>query len=490
MDSKDLGERWRIMGVAATLIGYFTSAAIEQLWWPAFIIPISALAAYIFYQPPQAVETETISVSGRFEEKSRPKLDFYSRLRVWLPGIYLILLLIFGATLIFTNATAKHFAQLTEAVKPSQVLQLAQEISQLQRSDFGLPMYTIAQAHYLGQHAIETSGITPCANPPLHLPAPEQQILEDAVHLYQQGLQPIKAHPLYWANLAALYWLNHQPDDAQDALAQAINLSDTGNPNIEIFLLNSGCYYELQGNASAAVAEYGSLLGRNPTLVNSAFWQSSSFRKEHFSQIIDAARHHSTDPQQQLLVAIEIELAQNKTENAANLIKRFITAFPDSPDAVRLQIQNLLSQGKYQESQALAARIGNYQLLGQIAVAQGDLTLAQTQFKKAIFIKPSDPNARFGLAQIALTQGDTAAAITHLQKLALPYIPPSTSDSKFIYGYSTNFSLYNSLLIIASPPLQGQPFHLLAQLYRESGQTDLASEVNRALASYDPYLKN
>jgi tetratricopeptide (TPR) repeat protein len=324
----------------------------------------------------------------------------------------------------------------------------------------------------------------------MHIPASEKQILENAVDLYQQGLQPIKAHPLYWANLAALYWLNHQPDDAQAALAQAINLSDTGNPNIEIYLLNSGCYYELQGNAGAALAAYSSLLERNPSLVNSAFWQGSPFRKKHFSQIIDAARQHSADPRQQLLMAIEIELAQNKIESAAKLIERFIAVFPDSPDALRLQAQNLLGQGKYQESQTLAAQIGDYQLLGQIALAQGDLALAQTQFKKAIFIKPNDPKARFELAQIALTQGDTARAIAHLQKLALPYVPPSTSDSKFIYGYSTNFSLYNSLLIIASPPLQGQPYHLLAQLYQESRQADQAAKVQQALSTYDPYLKN
>ncbi|MBE7552937.1 MAG: tetratricopeptide repeat protein [Anaerolineales bacterium] len=490
MGSGDTSQRWRVIGVAATLIGYFTSAAIEQLWWPAFIIPIAAMAAYLFYQPPQAVEVEDIPLSERVEEKPRSKLNFYTRLRTWLPGIYLFWLLVFGAALIYTNAVANRFAQLTAAIKPGQTLQVAQEISQLQRSDPGLPMYPVAQAHYLGQHVIETLDVTPCTNPPLHIPEPEKQRLENAVDLYQQGLQSIKGHPLYWANLAALYWLNHQPDEAQAALAQAINLTDTGNPNLEIYLLNSGCYYELQGNASAALAAYGSLLARNPSLVGSAFWQDSPFRKENFSQMIDPARQHLADPQQEYLVAIEIELAQNKLENAAKSIERFIAAFPDSPDALRLQAENWLSQGKYQESQALAAQIGDYQLLGQIALAQGDLALAETQFKKAIFIKPDDPQARFGLAQIALRQGDTARAIAHLQKIALPYAPPITSDSKFIYGYSTNFSLYNSLLIIASPPLQGQPFHLLAQLYQESGQADLAAEAQQALSTYDSYLKN
>jgi tetratricopeptide (TPR) repeat protein len=488
--SKDSAQRWRIIGVAAALIGYFVSAAIEQLWWPAFIIPVMVMAAYIFYQSSQAVETETVSLPERIEEKSRLKFNFYSRLPIWLPGIYLIFLLGFGAIFIYTNAIAKRFEQLTETFKPGQTLQVAQEISHLQRSDPGLPIYTVAQAHYLGQHVVETLGVTPCANPPMLIPASEKQILENAIDLYKQGLQPIKAHPLYWANLAALYWLNHQPDNAQATLVQAINLSDTGNPNIEIYLLNSGCYYELQGNTSAALAAYGSLVARNPALVNSAFWEGSRFRKEHLSQILDAARRQSTDPQQRFLVAIEIELAQNRIENAAKLIERFIAVFPDSPEAQRLQAENLLSQGKFQESQTLAAQIEDYQLLGQIALAQGNLALAQTQFNKAIFIKPTDPKARFELAQIALTQGDSATAIAHLQKIALPYVPPSTSDSKFIYGYSTNFSLYNSLLIIASPPLQGQPYHLLAQLYQESGRADHAAEVQQALSTYDPFLKN
>jgi hypothetical protein len=97
---------------------------------------------------------------------------------------------------------------------------------------------------------------------------------------------------------------------------------------------------------------------------------------------------------------------------------------------------------------------------------------------------------RFQLARAALAQGDQATAIAYLQRITSPYSLPTTADSRFIYGYSTHFSIYDSLLVIAPPPLQGQPYELLAQLYEDKGDIDRAEEIRQALSTYDPYLKN
>jgi len=363
-------------------------------------------------------------------------------------------------------------------------------LSQLQRFDPGLPSYTVGQAYYQGRHVIEALAVTPCTPPPTYIAETEKMILDRAISLYEQGLQPIKAHPLYWANLASLYWLNHQPDAAQAALAQAINLSSTDDPKIDIYLLNSGCYYELQGDASAAITAYSWLLARNPLLVSSAFWRASAFRVKHLPQIIDVTRQHFTDPQQQLLVAITLELAQNQAETAEIYLDRLAATFPDSSNTLLLRAKKLLKQNKYQESWALAAQMEDYQLLGEIGLASGDTTAAEINFKKALFIASDNPEARFHLAQTALAEGNTATAITYLKRLTPAYTPPTTLDSKFVYGYPTHFPIYDSLLIITSPPLQGQPFDLLAQLYEEAGDTESAAEVRQALLTYDPYLKN
>jgi tetratricopeptide (TPR) repeat protein len=489
---RDSSQSWRFIGVLSTLMGYFISAAIEQLWWPAFLIPVCLLAAYIFYQPAPGVNSPPISLPDPRPPTPATRLleALLHHWRGWLPGIYLTLLLIFGATLIYVNSIAGRFEQLTKTVPPPQALAVVQEINQLQRFDPGLSMYSIAQGHYLGQHVIDTLGVAPCANPPATLPPVEKLNLEKAIRLYEQGLESIKAHPLYWANLAALYWLNHQPDKAQTALTQAVNLSNVSDPNIDLYLLNSGCYYELQGQTSAALTAYGRLVERNPALVNSVFWQASAFRAEHLPQIIDLASNHPADPQQQLLIAIELEWAQSHTEKAMQLIDTLAAAFPDSSETLRWQAKSLLNQGDYQESLALATKIEDYPLLGQIALQTGDFALAQTQLKKALFLQPDDPQARFQLAQVALAQGDQATAIAYLQRITSPYSPPTTADSRFIYGYSTHFSVYRSLLVITPPPLQGQPYKLLAQLYADSGDIDKAEEVRQALSTYDPYLKN
>jgi tetratricopeptide (TPR) repeat protein len=479
--SKPLSRQWRLIGVSSTLIAYFISAAIEQLWWPAFIIPVCLMSAYLFYRPSQPPEAGL--PSKRWYDFNLPQL------RLWLPRIYLALLLIFGAALLYTDRVAATFVAQTEKVEPGQEMAVAQALSQLQRFDPGLPAYTVGQAYYQGRHIIKTLAIIPCTAPPDQMAKNEKMILERAISLYEQGLQPIKAHPLYWANLASLYWLNHQPTAAQAALAQAINLSNVDDPKLDIYWLNSGCYYELQDDIPAAIKAYSSLLARNPPLISSAFWQASPFRANHLPEIIEAARQQPADPQQQLLVAIALELAQNKLESAAIYIDRLAAAFPDSPNALLLQAKKLLEQKKYEESLALARQIEDYQLLGQIALARGDSTAAEANFKKALFIAPENHEARFYLAEIALTRGNSAEAITHLKRLTLAYMPPTAADGRFIYGYPTSFPIYDSLLIIAAPPLQSQPFELLAQLYQQAGQTHLAEEVYQALATYDPYLK-
>ncbi|NJN95607.1 MAG: hypothetical protein HC875_16600 [Anaerolineales bacterium] len=461
-------QQWRFLGVIAALTGYFVTAAIEQLWWPAFIIPVALLAAYLFYNPANSTVAAGILLT----------------LRRWLPGFYLALLIFFGISFIYTNAVAQQFLDLTQAVPAGRELEIAAELGRLQQFDPGLPMYTIGQAYYLGRHLIETLNIHPCTPPPAVLAPVSRTRLTEAIRQYEQGLNPIKAHPIYWANLASLYWLNSQADEAQKALKQAITLSTITDPKIEIYLLNSGCYYELQGDAAAAIQVYARLLERQPRLITASFWQASPFRAENLPRIIDAALQRPPDQEGRLLLALEVTQAQGKTELVEALTTDLITTFPNAPSGWRWQARQLLQQSHYQESQTLARRLEDYNLLGEIALARGETTLARNYFMQALFFNSSDPIARFQLAQQAIADGKTDQAIAYLKSVTLPLLQPNTADSKFIYGYPADFPLYDSLLVIAAPPLEGKPFHLLMQLYREQGKTALAEEVEQALTTY------
>lgn len=474
LEPKKPAQQWRLLGVVSSLTAFFITALIEQLWWPAFLIPVCLLAAYLFYRP--GVESEA-------PKPGQPLLT-----RTGLSQLYLVLLIGLGATFFYFNTIAARFLSLTERVEPGQELATAQEVNRLQGFDPGLPIYPLSQAYYKGQYVIKTLGVIPCTAPPASMAQSEQTTLEEAISLYERGLDPIPGHPLYWANLASLYWLNRQPDQAQATLRQAINLSSTVDPKIEIFLLNSGCYYELAGDTVSAVTAYAQLLEHNPHLLSSVFWSTSTFRAKHLPEIIETARRRPTDPHERLLLAIEMALAQNDATAAGNFVRQLATAFPDSLEARKWQAKTLFSQKNFQESRNLADQIQDFQLLGEIALATGDIPAARINFQKEMFIHSDDPEPHFQLAQLALTEGKTDEAIHYLKSTTLPYHRPNTTDSRFIYGYPTNFPLYDSLLIITTPPLQGQPYHLLAELYRQTGQVDLAEEVEQALATYDPYL--
>jgi Tfp pilus assembly protein PilF/O-antigen ligase len=471
-------QQWRLIGAVSAVVGYFVTAAIEQLWWLPFLIPLGLIAAYPFYQP------------GDVAAASGPKVGPEPQRPRWLPLFYLILLTASGAAWLWLNSVADRLATLTENVKPGQELAIAEELGRLQKLDPGLPLYTIGQAYYLGRHVINTLAVAPCSQPPSTIPEPEQAVLEQSIRLYEAGLQPLKAHPIYWANLASLYWLNHQPEAAQAALTQARNLSNTEDATNDLFRLNSGCYYELQGQTEAAVSAYSQLLHHQPQLLSSGFWQGSAFRAAQLPQIMQLALGRAPDQLSRLLLAIEFELARQNIPKTEKLIAELSQAYPDSPQAKRYQAQKLLRQRQIPPSLDLAQQLQDYQLLGEIALASGDTDSAQLNFKKALFINPGSVESRWQLAHLALAQGNTAEAIAQLKHLTAPYPWPDTNDSRFIYGYSANWPLYNSLLVVAAPPLQGQAFDLLARLYQDTGQPDLARAVYQALTTYDPYLKN
>jgi Tfp pilus assembly protein PilF/O-antigen ligase len=465
--------QWRLIGATAASTGYFVSAAIEQLWWLPFLIPVSLIAAYLVQPVNPAYTRSSLSTKVRV---------------VWLPLTYLLLLLTLGIAWLWVNMAADRLVSVTQQAVPGQELATATELARLQQFDPGLPVYTIGQGYYLGQHLINRLGITPCNLPPAAISAADQALLTQAIQFYQAGLQPVKAHPLFWANLAALAWLNHQPEQAQLALTQAINLSITDDDKLDIYDLNSGCYYELQGQTDQALIVYSRLLQRNPALVSSGFWQSSSFRRANLSRIIQLAIDQSPDRHGQFILAIQLAQATDAQEKTTELIEQLYTTYPNSPEAKQLKVRQLISQNDLDSALDMLRPLQDFQLLGEVALAQGDTAIAQLNFQKELFIQPDNAEARLQLAHIAFSAGNPVEAISYLQRLTRAYQRPDTNDSRFIYGYPANFPIYDSLLIITPMPLQGQPFALLTKIYQDNNQVESISAVQQALLTYDPYL--
>jgi tetratricopeptide (TPR) repeat protein len=457
-DLKTGRQTWRLIGIIAVLAGFFAVMALEQLWWPAFIIPVSLAAACLFHPTPA-----------------------HPGFRRWLPALYLLLLLLFAGVLLYVNQTAARFLQIVEQTGPGQELVAAEQIALLRAADPGLPIYILGQAYYQGKYLLKQLKIAPCTLPPEPIPPVEQRLLQESIALYEEGLTPIKGHSIYWANLAVLYWANGQPQQALSALVQAEQLSSTTSDfEVNIYLLNEGCYAELAGDSTRAVAAYGTFLYRNRQLVASEFWTSSEFRAGQYAEILERATIFSPEPR--LIAAIEQELIRNNTAEAERLRAELLAAFPDAPATVPWRVERLLEQRAHERAEELAGQ--SDLLLGQVALARGDLAAARLRFRRILFDAPNDPDALYQLARVALVEGRREEAIGYLKRITLPFTPPDAAEAKFLYGYPTPFALYPSLLVMSRPPVAGRPFHLLAQLYREDGEEALAVTVEQSLSTY------
>jgi tetratricopeptide (TPR) repeat protein len=87
-------------------------------------------------------------------------------------------------------------------------------------------------------------------------------------------------HADWWANLAALYWQNDQPDQAVDAMRQATRYA-ADDPGV---WLNLGMYYELQGKRNQAEAAYRRVLENDPAWQYAPFWTETALRRSVLSE--------------------------------------------------------------------------------------------------------------------------------------------------------------------------------------------------------------
>ncbi len=109
-----------------------------------------------------------------------------------------------------------------------------------------------------------------------------QQALEQARLRMARGLELEPSNSIYWADLAVLSWYAGQPEEALQAIQQAIDLCQ----NESSYALNYGWFLEQLGRGESAMVQYRRALELAPGTAAHPFWQSSPLRQAAAAEVM------------------------------------------------------------------------------------------------------------------------------------------------------------------------------------------------------------
>jgi tetratricopeptide (TPR) repeat protein len=103
-----------------------------------------------------------------------------------------------------------------------------------------------------------------------------EDVLQQAIAYYEEGISIDPSYGLNYANLGALYWQVGDKELAVENLSTAVELA----PRAGLYWLNLGYYLEMLGDSKAAYEAYFSALTLLPDTAGSFFWQHESLRQK------------------------------------------------------------------------------------------------------------------------------------------------------------------------------------------------------------------
>jgi tetratricopeptide (TPR) repeat protein len=177
-----------------------------------------------------------------------------------------------GAVLVISGAWsasihARYHQALRQAVAEGTYYEGAERLQSVIDDDPALSLYRGQQAYLYGLAANEGSA----------------DALERAISGYEQFTEMEPQWSTAWANLAALYWQADRPQDAIDAMQQAVDAA----PRAWQFAFTLGSYYEASGNEAAARDAY-SLALEDPFEERAALypaWNDTALRRSVATQV-------------------------------------------------------------------------------------------------------------------------------------------------------------------------------------------------------------
>ncbi|MCW5876373.1 MAG: O-antigen ligase family protein [Anaerolineales bacterium] len=294
--------------------------------------------------------------------------------------------------------------------------------------------------------------------------------LDGAADSYRRGIALEPVHGLNHANLAAVYWAGGEPGQALTQMRIATRQS----PEAWQFWLNQAVYEEVLGE-EGALASYQTALHFNPALAESIFWQAGPLRQQALVGFVPP------DPAETARAEAQAAVAEGRQALAAG----DLAAAGDA-----------LARAHTINDQEVLVYVG----LAELAMAQGDLELAERYVAAALWLQTtrnqSKVEATLVGAEVAALRGDQATA---LRRYEAAFAAISAYDT---YGWgSANWSPYfwfvfqrRAFAHELLPWLEradisaavAQRLLPLAELYEEDGLMGEADAVREALAEFLP----
>jgi tetratricopeptide (TPR) repeat protein len=260
-----------------------------------------------------------------------------------------------------------------------------------------------------------------------------------AIDAYKKAYALDPKSPVIGERLAEMYWkaqrVHEAISEAQEILKEDPNDVPTRRLLGRIYLRSLG---DLTSNAQSemadrAIEQYREVFRLDPSDTESALWLSRLYR------------------------------LRNQNDQAEDVLRSMLKQDPDNEAAVEQLTQLLLDEGKSGEAVSLLEGITNrnsspalLDLLGDAYTQTHDLAKAESAYRKAADLDPSELSHERGLGQTLLSEEKYPEALTVYQKLA--DLMPDDSDV----------------------------YLRLAQIYRELHQLDKAEENLLKARQYAP----
>jgi tetratricopeptide (TPR) repeat protein len=335
------------------------------------------------------------------------------------------------------------------------------------------PLYTFQLAYLEGRH-----------------PQPENLVAAAAHYRRGLALEPVDGRQT--ANLAAVLWAAGERADAITALERAVRV----DPD-PMYLINLGYFQEAEGHVEAAWSSYAHALAQSPSLAGSEYWAAAPSRAGRWPHILARAEAMVGEQSPAGLHGwrLEVALARGDLAAAAEHARLILESNPTDCAALMTLARLALEAGQVGDAAQLAREAvganracgAAYLMQGRVLDAQGRLSAAESEWRKALFL--GEPLSGYYLGWLAERQGDSIAAETHYRQSIFPHVVRQDVEVA-LYDRRVTFDLLPPLFRVGVGPAQAEPWFALADLLASQGRVSEARQVYEALLVEDPYLSS
>lgn len=299
--------------------------------------------------------------------------------------------------------------------------------------------------------------------------------LNTAIHAYENALLLEPTWETGWMNLAALYERNGQISEALAALDRTNIIRDTSGAYIQWARIAEANGLETEADILYAYdyQMYGVPL--------SNFWTQTPLRREAVEHYISEA---SPSIQYRYYAVVDSERARTLVPTSTPVdaeawwIKgEYALTVEDNPQA---------ALEAFDQAVRLSPRIGDYYLARARALAQIDRERAQRDLKIGLFLGASAENPSLVALALAQTPDEVRAARLRFLSGRIIY---QNFEGVLFQGRTGNFDLFPEMQSPGMGETELQPVYDLARDYMESGDTDRARMVYRAILDVAPYAQ-